>query len=106
MLTANREKTRPKKSEPKPTAVPKQASGQSKKKAAASVKPAAATPTTPSLVVPTQSPTSPLEEISDLLDHIPLHACMELTLWLLTSISSLPIGAARPRPVLKNAILL
>jgi len=64
-----------------------------------------ANPKTPSLVVPTQNPTSPLEDISDLLDHLPLHACVELTRRLLTSISTLPSGAARTRGVLKTVIL-
>jgi len=48
----------------KSTAATKPAAGNSKKKAAASVKTAAAKPTTPDLVVPIQSPTSPLEDIS------------------------------------------
>ena len=91
----------PPKPEPKSTAAP---SGKSKKKAAASVKTAAATPTKPNLVVPTQSYTSPLEEISDL-EHLPLHPCVELTRRLFTSISRLPTGTARPRAVLKTAIL-
>ena len=65
----------------------------------------AAKPSTPNLVVPNQSSTSPLEEISDPLDHLPLHACVELTRRLLTSISSLSTGAARPRAVLKTVIL-
>jgi len=104
MVTANRETARPQKPEPKPTAAPKRASEKSKKKAAASVKTAAATRPTPSLVVSTQIPTSQLEEISDLIDHLPLHASVELTL-LLTSISYLPTGAARPRAVLKTFIL-
>jgi hypothetical protein len=30
-------------------------------------------------VVPTQSSTFPVEEISDLLDHLPMQACVELT---------------------------
>ena len=55
-------------------------------------------------MVPNQSPTTPLEEISDP-DHPPLNACVEVTRWLLTSTSSLPTGAARPRAVLKNVIL-
>ena len=91
-------------SEPKTTAAPKLAAGKSKTKTAASVKTAAAKPTTPNLVVPNRTSTSPLEEISDL-DHLPLHACVELTRRFLTSISSLPTGAARPRAVLKTAIL-
>jgi hypothetical protein len=44
-------------------------------------------------VVPTQSSTSPLEEISDLLDVLPIKACVELTRRLLTSVSSLPTGS-------------
>jgi len=70
-----------------------------------SVKTAAATPTTPNLLVRTQSSTSPLEEISNLLDHLTLQACVELTRRLLTSISSLLTAAARPRAVLKTIIL-
>jgi hypothetical protein len=41
------------------------------KKATASVKTAAAIPTTPKLVVSNQSSTSPIEKISYLLDHLP-----------------------------------
>jgi hypothetical protein len=48
---------------------------------AASVKTAAAKPTTH----------LPLEEISDILDHLPFKACAELTRRLLTSISSLSV---------------
>ena len=46
-------------------------------------------------MVPTQSPTSPLEDISVLLDRLPFQACVELTCRLLTSISFLPTGSAR-----------
>jgi len=49
-------------------------------------------------------PTNSLEEISDLLDRLPLQACVELTRRLLTSISSLPTGSACPRAVLKTVI--
>ena len=91
--------------EPKPPAAPQRAPGKSQKKAAASAKTAAAKPTTPSLVVPTQNPTSPLEDIVDLLDHLSHHECVELTRRLLTSVSSLPKGAARSRAVLKIVIL-
>ena len=59
----------------KSTAATKPAAGKTKKKAAASVKTAAAKPSTPELVVPTQSSTSPLEDISDLLDNFPTQAC-------------------------------
>jgi hypothetical protein len=104
-VAVTRKTARPKKPEPKSTADIKSASGKSKKKAAVSVKAVAATPTTPKLVVPTQSSSSPLEDISDLLDHLPLQACVELNRRLLTSISSLPTGVARPRAVLKTVIL-
>jgi hypothetical protein len=77
----------PEKPETKPTAAPKQATWKSKKKEAASVKTEAAKPTTPDLVVRTQSSTSPLVETSDLLNHLPLEACVELTRRLFTSIS-------------------
>ena len=69
------------------------------------MKTAAAKPKNPELVDPTQTSTSPLEDISDLLENLPIHACVELTLRLLTSISSLPTGADRPRTVLKTVIL-
>jgi hypothetical protein len=92
-------------SEPKITAAPKLAAAKSKKQAAASVKPPAAKSTTPKLVVPNQISTTPLEEISDFLDLLPIPACVELTRRLLTSFSYLPAGAARPRAVLKTVIL-
>ena len=104
IVTATREKARPQKPEPKSTAVPKGTAGKNKK-AAASVKTAAAKPTLPNLVVPTENSTSLLQDISDLLDHLPLPACVELTRRLLASTSSLPKGAARPRAVLKTLIL-
>ena len=104
-MTIIRETARPKKLEPKPPAAPQPAPGKSLKKAAASAKTAAAKPKTPSLVVPNQNPTFALDVISDLLEHLPLHACVELTRRLLTSISSLPTGAVRPRTVLKTFIL-
>ena len=91
-VTAIRKTARHEKPQPKSTSAPKPAAGKPKKKAAASFRTAAAKLTTPNLVVPTQESTSPIEEISDLLDHLHFHACVELTLWLLTSISSLPTG--------------
>ena len=100
-MTANRKKAGPKKPEPKPTAAAHSAAGKSKKKVAASVKTAATKPTIPVLVVPTNS----LEETSDLLDRLPLQACVEQTRRLLTSISSPPTGTASPRAVLKSVIL-
>jgi len=59
-VTATRETARPKKHELKLSGAPQRAPGKSQKKAAASAKTAAAKPTTPSLVVPTENPTSPL----------------------------------------------
>jgi hypothetical protein len=44
------------------------------------------------LVEPTHSTTSPLEDISDLLDNVPFAARVEVTRQLITSISSLPNG--------------
>jgi len=103
-VTATRTMAKPQNSEPKTTATTKLAAGKSWKKAAVSIKTAAAKPITPNLVVQNQSSTFPLEEISDL-DYLPLHVCVELTRRLLTSISYLPTGAARPRAVLKTVIL-
>ena len=94
-----------KKPKPKSAAATKPAAGKTNKKAASSVKTAATKPTTPELLVPTQTSTSPLEDISDLHDHLPIQACVELTRRLVTSISFLPTGAARPRAVLKTVIL-
>ena len=70
-VTDNTETAGPKKTEPKSTAAPKWVFGKSKKKAATGVKTVASTPATSSLVVATQSPTSPLEEISDFLNYLP-----------------------------------
>ena len=100
-VTATRKKAGPKKTEPKPTAAAQPATGKSKKKLGTSVKTAATKPTIPVLVVPT----NPLEEISDLIDRLPLQACVKLTRQLLTSFSSLPTGTARPRAILKTVIL-
>jgi hypothetical protein len=90
---------KPEKPAPKTPAAPK----------AASVKPVVAKPvaTQPSStkLVATTRPTSPLEGIADLLDQLPIKACEELTCRLLTSISSLPTGVARPRATLKTVIL-
>jgi hypothetical protein len=103
-VTATRNTTRPQKSVPKTSAASKPDTGKSKKAAAASVKTAAAKPTTPNLVVHNQSTTYPLEEISGL-DHLPLDECVQVTRQLLTSISSCPTGAAHPRAVLKTVML-
>ena len=104
-MTDTRKMDEPKKPKPKSAAATKPAAGKTNKKAAANVKNAAAIPTTPELVVPTQTSTSPTEDISDLLDHLIIQEGVELTRRLLMSISSLPAGAARPRVVLKTAVL-
>jgi hypothetical protein len=57
------------------------------------------------MVVPAKLPPSTLEEITDVLDHLHLQAFVELTRRLLTSIFSLPSGAAHPRAILKTVIL-
>jgi hypothetical protein len=90
-VTATRKTAGSQKPKPKSTAATKPAAGKSKNKAA-SVKTAAAKPTTSELVVHTQFPTSPLEEISDLLDHLPIQACVELTRRLLSPPPPSPQG--------------
>jgi hypothetical protein len=54
--------------------------------------------------IPPPNP-SPIDEISDLLDNLAVHACVELTRRLFTAVPSLPSGAARSRAVLKIVIL-
>ena len=88
-MTATKKAAKPEKAEPKTTAAPKAAGGKPKKSATTSAKPVAAT----QVVVNPHPTTSPLEGISDLLDNLPLEACVELTRRLLTSISSLPKGS-------------
>jgi hypothetical protein len=56
----------------------------------------------PASIPPNQSP---VEEISDLLDNLPVNACVELTRRLLTAVPNLPSGAARSRAALKIVIL-
>ena len=84
-VTATRKRAGTKKAKPKSAADSKATAGKTKKKAAVSVK-----PSTLELMVPTQSLTSPLEDISDLYDRLHIQACVGLTRRLLTSISSLP----------------
>jgi hypothetical protein len=45
---------------------------------------------------------SPLEGFADLLENLPNETCTELTSRLLSTVSSLPTGESRPRPVLKR----
>jgi hypothetical protein len=100
IMTPTSETAKPKRPAPKTPAAPK----------AASVKPAvtkavAAQPSSTKLVVTPHPTSSPLKGISDLLDQLPIEACVELTCRLLTSISSLPLGVARLRAVLRTIIL-
>jgi hypothetical protein len=104
-VATNSKTARPKKPVPKAAAATKPVAATPLKVATGAVKLAAAKPKTPKLVDPNHCPFNPLEEISDLLDHLPLQACVELTRRLLTAISTLPTGAARPRAVLKTVIL-
>ena len=97
-VAATKQAAKPEKAETKTTTAPKAAGGKPKKKPAT---------TSPKPVVANPHPTtSPIEGISDLLDNLPLDACVELTRRLLTSILSLPKGAARPRAVLKTVIFI
>jgi hypothetical protein len=50
-------------------------------------------------------PRSTLQEISDLLDNLPLDASVELTRRLVTALSNLTTGAARTRAVQKTVVL-
>ena len=100
-MTATKTAAKPEKAEPKTTAAPKAAGGKRKKSATTRAKPAAAT----QVVANPHHTASPFEGISDLLDNIPLEACVELIRRLLSFISSLPKGAARLRAVLKTVKL-
>ena len=104
-VTATRKKKGPKMPKPMSAAATKPAAGKTKKKAAASVKTPVAKPTNPELVDPIKSSTFPVEDISDLLDHLAIQTFVELPRRLLTSIASLPKRASRPRAVLKTVIL-
>ena len=56
------------------------------------------------LVAPTKPTQSPIE-IFDLLDNLPIDACVELNRKLLTSVPTLSIGPTRSRAVLKIVVL-
>jgi hypothetical protein len=87
-LTATSKTAKPKKPAPKTTVAPKAATVKPKKPAAASSTTVAAQPTINQLVVTPHPTNSPLDGISDLLDNLPLEACVELTRRLLTSLPS------------------
>jgi hypothetical protein len=56
------------------------------------------------LVLPPTANPSLVEEISVLLDTLPMDACIELTRRLLTAVPFLPSGPARSRAFLKTVI--
>jgi hypothetical protein len=96
-VTATTKKAKTEKAEPKTTTAPEGASVKLKKAATTGAKSVAAAPP-----VAKPHPNSPLEGISDLADNLPLEACVELTLWLLTSMawhSSLLGTGPVPHPV-------
>jgi hypothetical protein len=95
-VTATRKTAKPKKPTPRPAAAVNATSAKPTKKASASYKTVAAKCQINNLVLTPQLPASVLEDISDLLDNLPLQACVELTRRMLTSIPYLPPGAARP----------
>jgi hypothetical protein len=103
-VTATRNTAKPKKHTPRPAAAAKATSAKPTNKESAIVKTVTAKSQTNNLVVTPQRSASFLEDISDLLDNLPLQACVGLTRRLLTSIPYLPPGAARPRAVLKTVI--
>jgi hypothetical protein len=100
LVTATVKKAKPEKAVPKTAPAPKKAAAKPTKAASTGARLVKA----PNPVANPPS-TSPLEDISDLTDSLPLEACVQLTRRLLASISSLPKGAARPRAVLKTVLL-
>jgi len=102
-VTTTRTKGKTAKSAPKVTVGPKQ---EALPKSNKSVKPRLPSQPSPKkMVAPTQTNQSPIEEISDLLDNLPLKACVELTRRLLTSVPTLPSGSAHSRTVPKIFVL-
>jgi hypothetical protein len=104
-MTATRKTAKPKKPAPRPAAAAKATSAKPTKKAPTSVKTVASKFQTNDLVATPQRPASVFEDISDLLDILTLQACVELTRRLLTSVPTLPPGAASPHAVLIPVIL-
>jgi hypothetical protein len=102
-VTPTRANGKTPKSMPKVTVDPKQAPVTKSSKPAKSGQ--SLPPAPKGLVAPTQPVPSPIEEISDLLDNLPLNACVELTRQLLISVPTLPSEPARSRAVLKIVIL-
>ena len=90
-------KARSKKPAPKVSVVPEKAPTTKASTKQCVPKPA---PTKQLVPLPTVNP-SPVE-ISDLLDTLPMNACVELTRRLLTAVLSLPSKPARSRAVMKT----
>ena len=88
---------------PKVTVGPEQAAVPKTMKSAKPRQPSQRSPK--KLVTATQPNQLPIDEISYLLDNVPLKACGELTRRLLTSVPTLPSGPARSRAVLKVVVL-
>jgi len=96
-VTATKKATKPEKAEPKTPAAPKAAGGKSKKSPTTSAKHVTST----QVVANPHPTTSPLEGTPDLLDNLPLEACVEMTHRLFKFISSLPKKAAVRGPFSK-----
>jgi hypothetical protein len=103
-VTTAIKKVKPQQTEPKPSGAPKKVAVKPVKAASSGVKPAVtpkkaantgAKPDKAPLIVANPPSTSPLEEISDLLDFLSHDECVRLTRRVVASISSLPSGAAR-----------
>ena len=100
-VTSTSKKARSKKPAPKVSAAPKK--DPTKK---ASTTQCIEKPTTSQQLVPSSAANpSHLEEILDLLDTLPMDACVELTRRLRTTVPSLPSGPARSRAFLKIVVL-
>jgi hypothetical protein len=100
-VTSTSKKARSKKPAPKVLTASKKAPT----KKASTTKCLAKTTSSQHLVPSPAANPSPLEEISDLLDTLPMDACVELTRRLLTAVPFLPTGPARSRAVLKIVVL-
>ena len=100
-VTSTSKKARSKKPAPKVSAAPKKAPTKKASTTQCVAKPISSQQLVPS---PAANP-SPLEEISDLLDILPIDVCVELTRRLLTAVPSLPSGPARSRAILKIVLL-
>lgn len=91
------------KSAPNVTEAPKQAPLPKTMKTATHVK--SSQPKPNDLVTTPHPNQSPIEEISDPLDNLPLNACVDLTRRILTSVPTITSGPARLLVVLKTVVL-